>query len=76
MITPGAPAAARHAVAADAGAADPSPRRSGVSPWEWLALAPLLWLALGLRFFRISGQSLWSDEGITAVMAGRSVPDI
>ena len=48
-----------------------------ISPrWRiWLVLA-LLVLALGLRVYRLDGQSLWADEGNSAVLAGRSFADI
>ncbi|MFQ5858220.1 MAG: glycosyltransferase family 39 protein, partial [Anaerolineae bacterium] len=42
---------------------------------RWLLLAVLL-LAVGLRFFRLDGQSLWYDEGTSVALAGRSLPII
>ena len=40
-----------------------------------LALLILL-LALGLRLYRLDGQSLWYDEGTSVVLAGRDVAAI
>ncbi|MDP2660304.1 MAG: glycosyltransferase family 39 protein [Dehalococcoidia bacterium] len=37
---------------------------------------PVLLLAFGLRVFRLDGQSLWYDEGNSAFMTARSLPDI
>ncbi len=42
---------------------------------RWLLLAILL-LALGLRVFRLEGQSLWYDEGTSVALAGRSLATI
>jgi len=42
---------------------------------RWLLLAILL-LALGLRVFRLDGQSLWYDEGTSVALAGRSLSTI
>ncbi|MBS1251393.1 MAG: hypothetical protein MAG451_00426 [Anaerolineales bacterium] len=42
---------------------------------RWLLLAVLL-LALGLRVFRLDGQSLWYDEGTSVALAGRSLTTI
>ncbi len=39
-----------------------------------LTLILVLLLALGLRFYRLDAQSLWSDEGNSAGLAGRSLP--
>ncbi|RME44957.1 MAG: hypothetical protein D6791_11950, partial [Chloroflexi bacterium] len=39
---------------------------------RWLLLAILL-LALGLRVFRLDGQSLWYDEGTSVALAHRSL---
>ncbi|PKO23201.1 MAG: hypothetical protein CVU38_05440 [Chloroflexi bacterium HGW-Chloroflexi-1] len=39
-------------------------------------LLVILALAAGVRFYRIDAQSLWSDEGNSAVMAARSLPQI
>lgn len=36
----------------------------------------LLLLAYGLRVFRLDGQSLWYDEGNSALMTGRGLPEI
>ena len=41
----------------------------------WLLLALIL-LALALRAYRLDGQSLWADEGNSAVLAGRSFSTI
>ena len=37
-----------------------------------LALAGVLLLALALRFYRLDGSSLWSDEGNTWALVQRS----
>ncbi len=43
----------------------------------WLAAAvAIMLLAAGLRFHDLGAQSLWNDEGASAVMAGRSARDI
>jgi mannosyltransferase len=39
-----------------------------------LTLTLVLVLALGLRFYRLDAQSLWSDEGNSARLAERSLP--
>jgi uncharacterized membrane protein len=47
--------------------------------YEWvtlLALAAILALGAGLRFYRLSGQSLWNDEGTSVALAGRSLSQI
>ncbi len=38
-----------------------------------LALAPILWLAMALRFHQLGLQSFWNDEGNAARLAERSV---
>ena len=38
-----------------------------------LALPVILLLAAGLRFYALSGQSFWADEGNSVVLAGRSL---
>jgi 4-amino-4-deoxy-L-arabinose transferase-like glycosyltransferase len=44
-----------------------------LAPWlPWLIVA----LAVGLRFWRLNGQSLWADEGNSAALALRSWTDI
>ena len=40
-----------------------------------LAVAVLL-LALGLRLYRLDGQSFWYDEGTSVLLAGRDLPTI
>ncbi len=40
------------------------------------ALLVILLLAFGLRLFHLGSQSLWADEGNSAFMTGRSVPQI
>ncbi len=45
-------------------------------PWALLALAFILLLALGLRLYRIDGQSLWYDEGTSVALAMRDLPTI
>jgi hypothetical protein len=44
--------------------------------YRWLLLVVILWLALGLRLYRLEGQSLWYDEGITVALAGRDLATI
>ena len=44
--------------------------------YRWLLLLGILWLALGLRLYRLEGQSLWYDEGITVALAGRDLATI
>ena len=41
-----------------------------------LALALVLVLAAGLRFYALDGQSLWNDEGTSIALAGRSLQQI
>jgi mannosyltransferase len=43
---------------------------------EWLILGLILLLALGLRCYRLDGQSLWADEGNSAALALRSLSTI
>jgi hypothetical protein len=43
---------------------------------DWLALAFILLLAAGLRFYRLDGSSLWSDEGNTWAIVQRSFSQI
>jgi len=43
---------------------------------RWLLLLGTLWLALGLRVYRLEGQSLWYDEGITVALVGRDLATI
>ncbi len=43
---------------------------------EWLILGLILLLALGLRSYRLDGQSLWADEGNSAALALRSLSTI
>ncbi|MCB0077281.1 MAG: glycosyltransferase family 39 protein [Anaerolineales bacterium] len=45
-------------------------------PRPWLALLLILLLAMGLRFYQLDLQSFWSDEGNSAAMIGRTLPDI
>ena len=40
---------------------------------RWLPLLAVAVLAAGLRFFRIDAQSLWYDEGISALQLTRTV---
>src|SRR5262249_58601165 len=35
-----------------------------------------LWLAAGLRFYRLDAQSLWNDEGLSLGLARSDVPTI
>jgi mannosyltransferase len=48
--------------------------------WPWscwtLCLLLVLLLALGLRLYRIEGQSLWNDEGTSVALAARSLEAI
>jgi len=44
--------------------------------WNLFYAGPVLALAFGLRVYRLSWQSLWYDEGNSAFMTGRSVPEI
>ena len=39
--------------------------------WQWVALALILVLALGLRFYRLDAQSFWNDEGTSIALAQR-----
>ncbi|RME49247.1 MAG: hypothetical protein D6796_05220, partial [Caldilineae bacterium] len=39
-----------------------------------LWLVAILWLALALRLFRLGGQSLWYDEGVTWYLSRFSLP--
>lgn len=43
---------------------------------DLLYAGPPLLLAFGLRTYRLSWQSLWYDEGNSAFMTGRSLPEI
>jgi mannosyltransferase len=50
--------------------------RHMASRWRiWLLLLALL-LALGLRAYRLDGQSLWADEGNSSALAGRPFAEI
>ncbi|MDI7278250.1 MAG: glycosyltransferase family 39 protein, partial [Anaerolineae bacterium] len=40
------------------------------------ALALVLAVGAGLRFYRLEGQSLWNDEGTSVALAGRSLGQI
>ena len=44
----------------------------------WRTLLPLLilWLAFGLRLYRLDFQSIWWDEGHSLFVAGRPIADI
>ncbi|NLE77359.1 MAG: hypothetical protein GX605_11490 [Chloroflexi bacterium] len=50
-------------------------RRWAAGRRGWLALV-ILGLAAALRLFRLTAQSLWADEGNSAVLAGRSLARI
>ena len=51
--------------------------KAGSRPWlVWAALAAVLILAAGLRFFRLDGQSMWADEGTSVALSGRSLTAI
>lgn len=52
-----------------------APNRRPATLLLWLALIVLL-LALGLRLYRLDGQSFWYDEGTSVVLAGRDLPSI
>ena len=54
-----------------AAARDPVTHRQAPGAYVWL-LAAVLLLALFLRFYRLDASSLWSDEGNTWAMIGRS----
>ncbi|RMG91820.1 MAG: hypothetical protein D6706_17805, partial [Chloroflexi bacterium] len=41
---------------------------------RWLPLLLILWLATGLRFYRLDAQSFWNDEGNSARLSERSIP--
>ena len=43
---------------------------------EAIAAGALLLLAMALRAYRLDGQSLWYDEGVSAAMAPRALADI
>lgn len=44
--------------------------------FEWLILGLILLLSLGLRWYRLDGQSLWADEGNSAALALRGLSSI
>ena len=44
--------------------------------WEAAILITILLLALGLRAYRLDGQSLWNDEGTSVALAARSLGQI
>lgn len=44
------------------------------SRWQWVLLALVLLVAIGLRVYRLDAQSFWNDEGNSARIAERSVP--
>lgn len=46
------------------------------SPAYAAAMAALILLAFALRFYRLDGQSLWYDEGVTAMVAQRGLADL
>ncbi|MDP2727650.1 MAG: glycosyltransferase family 39 protein, partial [Dehalococcoidia bacterium] len=43
---------------------------------DLLYITPVLLVAFGLRAYRLGWQSLWYDEGNSALMAGRNLPQI
>ena len=43
---------------------------------EIAALGAILLVALGLRLFELTGQSLWYDEGVSAYMTPRTFAEI
>ncbi len=45
-------------------------------PWTALALAAILLLSAGLRFYRLDGQSFWNDEGTSVALVQRSLGEI
>jgi len=51
------------------------PGHDSTARYRGLALAVFL-LALALRLYRADAQSLWYDEGTSAALAGRPLPDI
>ena len=52
-------------------AEDPSARTRSV--WTWLGILTILLIAFALRAYRIDGQSLWYDEGVSVAMAPRDL---
>jgi uncharacterized membrane protein len=49
---------------------------SGKRRWYRPALFALLFLAFTLRVYRLGEQSLWYDEGVSLLLAGKSVPGL
>lgn len=41
----------------------------GIQRWGWLALAAIVVLTVTLRFYRLTGRSLWLDEILTSMPA-------
>ncbi|MFH1486104.1 MAG: glycosyltransferase family 39 protein [Chloroflexota bacterium] len=52
------------------------PKGAALRPVHLVLLLLILLLSFGLRVYQLDGQSLWSDEGASAVMAGRSLGQI
>ncbi|OGO04553.1 MAG: hypothetical protein A2Y73_04965, partial [Chloroflexi bacterium RBG_13_56_8] len=44
--------------------------------WEWIALAIIMLVAVGLRLYRLDAQSLWNDEGTSVALAQRDLATI
>lgn len=40
---------------------------------RWLSIVAILWLAAGLRFYRLGVQSFWNDEGNSARLSERPI---
>ncbi len=50
-----------------------SRNKSFFSGWRILIPLVMIWLAMGLRFYRIDAQSFWNDEGNAARLSERSI---
>jgi len=51
-------------------------RRNGELPKEWAALVIIILLGVALRLFRLGGDSIWYDEGVSLYLANLSIPSL
>ena len=70
------PSSARTATAPDVGTPPARTRAFTTPSLVSVALWLVLLMALGLRLYRLDGQSLWYDEGVSAFMTTRDPAEI